>query len=225
MSWPRCESPGPNMKILLLGGNGAVGRLALDDFLNANHDVKALVRNAATLPRKHPRLTVVEGDPSNAAELGNVLAGQDAVLSTIGARTNKKTTLRADVAMNLLAGMKKHGVRKLVWLDAAGVGSSKKFVQRSSFLMGRIIMPLFLDKMYEDAAVADALIEKSDRDWVIVRPMSFTNNAKTGKISVVTDMSLTVPLRLRMARSDVAAFLADQVLKDDYVGQMPIIYT
>lgn len=213
------------MKILLLGGNGAVGRLALDEFLNANHDVKALVRNAATLARKHVRLTVVEGDPSNAAELENVLAGQDAVLSTIGARTNKKTTLRAAVAMNVLAGMKKHGVRKLVWLDAAGVGSSKKFVQRSSFLMGRIIMPLFLDKMYEDAAMADALIEKSDRDWVIVRPMSFTNNAKTGKISVVTDMGLTVPLRLRIARADVAAFLADQVLKDDYVGQMPIIYT
>jgi hypothetical protein len=55
--------------------------------------------------------------------------------------------------------------------------------------------------------------------------MSFTNNAKTGNVSVVTDMSLTVPLRLRMARADVAAFLVAQVLKDDYVGQMPIIYT
>jgi putative NADH-flavin reductase len=213
------------MKILLLGGNGAVGQLALDEFLNANHDVKALVRNASTLTRKHARLTVVQGDPTNAADLENVLAGQDAVLSTIGARTNKKTTLRADVATNLLAGMKKHGVRKLVWLDAAGVGSSKKFVQRSSFLLGRIIMPLFLDNMYEDAAVADALIEKSDREWVIVRPMSFTNNAKTGRVSVVTDMSLTVQLRLRMTRADVAAFLVEQVLKDHYVGQMPIIYS
>jgi putative NADH-flavin reductase len=213
------------MKILLLGGNGAVGQLALDESLNANHDVKALVRNGSTLTRKHARLTVVEGDPTNAADLENVLAGQDAVLSTIGARTNKKTTLRADVATNLLAGMKKHSVRKLVWLDAAGVGSSKKFVQRSSFLLGRIIMPLFLDNMYEDAAVADALIEESDREWVIVRPMSFTNNAKTGKVSVVTDMSLTVPLRLRMARADVAAFLVEQVVKDDYLGQMPIIYT
>jgi putative NADH-flavin reductase len=213
------------MNILLLGGNGAVGQLALDEFLNANHDVKALVRSGSTLTRKHARLTVVQGDPTDAADLESVLAGQDAVLSTIGARTNKKTTLRADVATNLLAGMKKHGVRKLVWLDAAGVGSSKKFVQRSSFLLGRIIMPLFLNNMYEDAAVADALIEKSDREWVIVRPMSFTNNAKTGRVSVVTDMSLKVPLRLRMARADVAAFLVAQVLKDDYVGRMPIIYT
>jgi hypothetical protein len=60
---------------------------------------------------------------------------------------------------------------------------------------------------------------------VIVRPMSFTNHVKTGNISVVTDMSLTVQLRLRITRGDVAAFLVEQVVKDDYVGQMPIIFT
>jgi hypothetical protein len=41
--------------------------------------------------------------------------------------------------------------------------------------------------------VADDLIEKSGCKWVIVRPMSFTKGAKTGNISVITDMSLTVP--------------------------------
>ncbi len=167
----------------------------------------------------------MQGDPTNAADVEKLLAGQDVVLSTLGARTNKRTTLRADVARNLVAGMKRHGVRKLVWLDAAGVGSSKEFVQRSSFFFGRVIMPLFLDHMYEDAAVADDLIEKSGCKWVIVRPMSFTNGAKTGNISVITDMSLTVRLRLRIARADVAAFLVEQVVRDDYVGQMPVIFT
>jgi putative NADH-flavin reductase len=213
------------MKILFLGANGAVGQLALDDLLKANHEVTALVRNASTMPRRDPRLTVVEGEPTNAADLEKVLAGQDAVLSTLGARTNKKTTLRADVARSLTAGMEKHRVRKLVWLDAAGVGSSQEFVRRSSFLFGQIVIPLFLDNMYEDAAVADALIEQSGRDWVIVRPMSFTNGAKTGKVSIVTDMSLTVKLRLRIARADVAAFLVEQVVKNDYIWQMPVIYT
>jgi putative NADH-flavin reductase len=147
------------------------------------------------------------------------------VVSTLGVRKNKKTTVRTDVAMNLVAGMKKHRVRRLVWLDGAGVGSSKEFVQRSSFFFGRIVMPLLLNHMYEDAAVADALIEKSGCDWVIVRPMSFTNGTKTGNITVVTDVSLRVKLRLRIARADVAAFLVEQLMKDDYVGQMPIIYS
>ncbi len=213
------------MKILSLGANGAVGQLALNDLLNANHEVTALVRDTSSMNRKHPQLTLVQGEPTNTADLDRLLAGHDAVLSTLGARTNKRTTLRTDVATNVIAGMKRHGVRKLVWLDAAGVGSSKEFVQRSSFFFGRIIIPLFLNHMYEDAAVADELIEKSGCDWVIVRPMSFTNRVKTGNISIVTDMSLTVQLRLRITRADVAAFLVEQVVNDDYVGQMPIIFT
>src|SRR6266487_1522237 len=213
------------MKILVLGANGAVGQLAIDQLLSASHEVKALVRNASTLPKKHPLLTVVQGDPTNAADLHRLLAGQNAVLSTLGVRKNKRTTLRTDVARTLLAGMKKHGVRKLVWLDGAGVGSSKEFMQRSSFLFGRILMPLFLNHMYADAAVADSLIEKSGCDWVIVRPMSFTNGPKTGNITVITDMSTTVKLRLRISRADVAAFLVEQLVTDHYVRQMPIIYT
>src|SRR5882757_9970349 len=149
------------MKILSLGANGAVGQLALDDLLKANHEVTALVRNASAILKKNPRLTIVQGDPTNATDIEKLLAGYDAVLSTLGARTNKRTTLRTEVARNLVVGMKKHGVRKLVWLDAAGVGSSKEFVQRSSFFFGRIIVPLFLNHMYEDAAVADNIIERS----------------------------------------------------------------
>ena len=213
------------MKILHLGANGAVGQIALDDLLKANHDVTALVRNASTLQRKHPRLKVVQGEPANAADLDSLLAGQEAVLSTLGVRKNKRTTVRTDVARNLVAGMNRHRVRKLVWLDGAGVGSSKEFVQRSSFFFGRIIMPLLLNHMYADAAVADALIEKSDSDWVIVRPMSFTNNPKTGNVTVIIDMSRPARLRLRITRADVAAFLVEQLIKDDYVGQMPVIFT
>ena len=142
------------MKILVLGANGAVGQLAIDQLLSASHEVKALVRNASTLPKKHPLLTVVQGDPTNAADHHRLLAGQNAVLSTLGVRKNNRTTLRTDVARTLLAGMKKHGVRRLVWLDAVGVGSSKTFAQRSSLFYGRIIMPLFLNNMFEDAAVA-----------------------------------------------------------------------
>lgn len=213
------------MKVLVLGGNGAVGQLAISELLLANHEVTALVRNASSLQRNHPHLTVQQGDPTNPAALESFLPGQDAVLSMLGVRKNKKTTVRTDVARSLVAGMRRHGVRKLVWLDAAGVGSSKEFIERSSFLFGRILMPYFLNHMYEDAAVADALIEKSGCDWVIVRPMSFTNGPKTGKVSVVTDMNSKVKLRLRMSRADVASFLVEQLVTDHYIRQMPIIFT
>ena len=213
------------MKILLLGPNGAVGQIVLEELLKSNHEVTALVRNATAIQTKHPQLSVMQGTPTYAVDLDEALVGQDAVLSTLGARTNARTTLRKDVAENLAAGMKKYGVRRLIWLDAAGVGSSKEFVQRSSFLFGRIIMPLFLNHMYDDAALADAIIEKSGCEWVIARPMSFTNGRETGKLSIVTDMNLTVRLHLRISRADVAGFLVEQLAKDSYVGKMPVIFT
>jgi uncharacterized protein YbjT (DUF2867 family) len=37
------------MKTLVLGANGAVGQLVLNDLLEANHEVTALVRNASAL--------------------------------------------------------------------------------------------------------------------------------------------------------------------------------
>jgi putative NADH-flavin reductase len=213
------------MKILLLGATGAVGKLVLDQLLREGHHVTAMVRNASLVQMAHPRFNLVQGEATVGTDIERFLAGQDAVISTIGAPTNKKTTLRTDVATNLAAGMNKHGVGRLVWLDAAGVGSSKKFVQRSSFIFGRILMPMFLDRMYEDAAVADSIIEKSGCEWVIVRPMSFSYGPKAEKITVVTDMTLTVPLRLRISRADVASFLVEQLVKDEYVGKMPVIYS
>ena len=82
------------MKVVVLGPNGAVGQIVLDHLLKLNHEVKALVRNAATIQMKHPRLTLVQGAPTAREDLEDALAGQDAVLSALGARTNKKTTLR-----------------------------------------------------------------------------------------------------------------------------------
>lgn len=213
------------MRVAVVGANGAVGQLAIADLLQANHEVKALVRNASTMQIRHQRLTVEQGDPANASDVERLVVGQDAVLSTLGVRKNKKTTVRTDVARNLVSLMKKHVVHKLVWLDAAGVGSSKEFIERSSFLFGRILMPYFLNHMYEDAAVADALIESSGSDWVIVRPMSFTNGLKTGKVSVITDMNSGVKPRLRISRADLAAFLVEQLVTERYVRQMPIIFT
>ena len=72
------------MKILSLGANGAVGQLAIDDLLNANHEVTALVRNGSSMNRKHPQLTVVQGEPTNAADLEKVLAQQDVVRVQVG---------------------------------------------------------------------------------------------------------------------------------------------
>ena len=47
-------------------------------------------------------------------------------------------------AQAVIAAMKKQGVKRLIWLSAGGVGDSAPQIIRASFVLVRIILPLFL---------------------------------------------------------------------------------
>jgi uncharacterized protein YbjT (DUF2867 family) len=53
------------MNVLVLGANGTVGQIVIVELLKSNHEVTALARNAGAIQLKHPRLTVVQGTPTN----------------------------------------------------------------------------------------------------------------------------------------------------------------
>ena len=57
------------MNVLVLGANGAVGQNVIVELLKANHEVTAMARNAGAIPLQHPRLTVVQGTPTNREDL------------------------------------------------------------------------------------------------------------------------------------------------------------
>jgi putative NADH-flavin reductase len=64
-----------------------VGATLLDQALAAGHDVRALVRDPARLPtppRSVDRLAVTRGDAADPTAVKEVVAGCDAVLSTLG---------------------------------------------------------------------------------------------------------------------------------------------
>ena len=56
------------------------------------------------------------------------VAGQDAVLSALGTRSTKPTTLFSASTANLVGAMKKLGVRRLVCITGVGSGDSKGHV-------------------------------------------------------------------------------------------------
>ncbi len=60
------------MKILLLGATGRTGKLVLQKALNKGYQVTCLARNSNRIS-KQDRLTIVEGNPTNEMDLGNVI--------------------------------------------------------------------------------------------------------------------------------------------------------
>lgn len=161
------------MRIAVFGANGPTGRLLTDQALAAGHRVAAVTRRPDSFPLHHDRLDVVGADVLDAAAVDAVVAGRDAVLSTLGVPAGKEpiTTYSQGVA-NVITAMKRHGVRRLAVVSSSGV--DPRPYSDGGFVFNRVLLPYLtgvLGKtMYDDMRRMEALIRASDLDWTIVRP-------------------------------------------------------
>jgi putative NADH-flavin reductase len=210
------------MKLLVLGGTGATGKLLVDQALARGHHVTALVRDPASLPAKHDRLVVKQGKATVAADVAGVMAGHDAVVSVLGPRQGKDPVVK-ETADAVVAAMQHHAVKRVIWLSAGGVGDSRPTINAASFVFGRIILPLFLRHPYANHALAEDKLRASGLDFTVVRPLQLMDKS-TGR--PVTATLPDKPVRgLKITRGEVAGFMLDELEKRAYVGQMPLLWT
>ena len=207
------------MKVLIIGATGGTGRQLVEQALTAGHDVTALVRDPEKIRARHERLRVVHGDILDFNSLDWAVAGQEAVLSSLGTKSVfKRAIVFSEGASNLLRAMTKHGVRRLICITGIGAGDSRG---HGGFFYDKIILPIVLKRIYQDKDKQEELIRKSDRDWTIVRPGFLTNGPPKGNYRVLTDLTgVTVG---RISRADVAAFMLAQLNSDRYLRQIPLL--
>ena len=202
------------MKVLIIG---ATGQILMREALAQGHEVTALARNPSALAPEDHRLRVLHGNALDASSVGTAVAGQDAVLSALGTRSARPTTLFSESTHNVISAMNKHGVRRLVCISGIGAGDSKGHV---GFLYDRIMLPFVVKNIYEDKTRQEEAIKQSDLDWVIVRPARLTDEPAKGEYSVFLDGSYTAT---KISRADVADFMLAQLTDDTYVHKMPVI--
>jgi putative NADH-flavin reductase len=205
------------MKVLIIGATGATGRVLMREALEQGHEVTALARNPSALAPEDHRPRVLQGNALDASEVEAAVAGQDAVLSALGTRSTRPTTLFSQSTHNLISAMNKHGVRRLVCITGIGAGESKGHV---GFLYDRIMLPFVVKNIYEDKNRQEEAIKQSDLEWVIVRPARLTDEAAKGEYRVYLGGSYTAKT---ISRADVAAFMLAQLTDETYVHKMPVI--
>jgi putative NADH-flavin reductase len=200
------------MNVIVFGSTGGTGRHLVDLALAQGHTVTAFARNPAALALGHAKLRVVQGDVMDASAVEGAVRGHQAVLSAIGAGA-KRSTVRAEGTRNIVRGMEKAGVRRLVSQSSIGVGDSRGNL---TFLLTYVIGPLFLRHAFSDHEVQERYIRESRLDWIIVRPGNLTNGARTGLYRhgfPVTDRTT----KLKISRADVADFMLKQLTDDTYL--------
>jgi uncharacterized protein YbjT (DUF2867 family) len=211
------------MRVLVIGATGNLGTEVVRQALEAGHDVTGLARNPSAIAIEHDSLRVTSGDVKDAASLEQAIADQDAVISCLGTKDRKDSTLRSDGARSTIAAMREHGVKRLIVFSAFGVGDSAAQLKRKSFLFGRIIQPLLLKAPFEDMAKMEEEVRASGLDWTIVRPSALTKKAATGAVKAAVEDGETVGGSIPYA--DVASFMVEQLASDRYVGKAPAIST
>ena len=160
---------------------------------------------------------MLQGNALDASSVEAAVAGHDAVLSALGTRSARRTTLFSESTHNLISAMNKQGVRRLVCISGIGVGDSKGHV---GFLYDRIIRPFVVKNIYDNKERQEEAIKQSNLDWVIVRPARLTDEPAKGEYSVYLGGSYTAKT---ISRADVAAFMLAQLTDDTYVRKTPVI--
>jgi UDP-glucose 4-epimerase len=111
------------MRVLVTGGNGAVGRDLVPALLARGHAVTVLDRQLGALaPLTAPRLTLVEGAVEDPAALARALAGAQAVVHLAWSFSDDpRTLLEQDLRGHqlLLDACRAGGVEQLVYASSA----------------------------------------------------------------------------------------------------------
>jgi len=202
------------MRIVVFGGTGSVGRLVVEQALAQGHDVTVLTRGRAAQDR--PRLEVVQGDVFDVRAVAPVVAGQDAVVVTLGA--GRKGGVRARGTATVIEAMHQTGVRRLVVQSTLGVGESRTNLD---LVWKHLMFGLLLRRAYADHVEQEHLTRVSGLDWTIVRPGAFTDGPRTGGYR----RGLEPGQRTSMAvsRADVAEFVVEQLTDDTWLRRTPAL--
>jgi hypothetical protein len=148
------------MKVVIFGAAGQTGKHLVRQALDAGHSVTAFVRDPAKLGVTHTNLRIVQGTSTDAAAVERAVEGQDAVISALGQVKPFQPGLMVQTATNIVNAMKKHGVKRLVYLTGAGVTTPK---DPPSFA-ARVIVPLMkvvAGPMLEDSAAGVRLDDRA----------------------------------------------------------------
>lgn len=206
------------MKLTVFGASGRTGRLVVEQALSTGLEVTAFVRDPARLPLAHERLRIVAGTVRDATRVAEAVRGADAVASTIGPLRGEPAGIMTAAAGNIVATMRAHGVRRLVYMTGAGAVQP----QDPPALAPRIMLPLmrlFARAMLDDAERGVATVSGSGLDWVIVRAPRLSDAPARGRYR----HGYIKPTLQALSRADVAAFILRQIGDDTYLHQMPIV--
>lgn len=204
-------------KIAVIGGTGKAGKYLVSELLKRRIPIHLLVRITSHVKLTDPLVETVIGDARDYPSVLELLDGCDAVISTLG-QPQGESSIFSDAAKNILRAMEETGVKRylvIAGLNVDAPGDRKSEQVRFS-----------TDWMYhnypettKDRQVEFDLLRNSSVDWTMVRLPMIIQTEEHFPVAV----SLTDCPGDRISAADLAHFLVDQLISEEYVRKSPFI--
>lgn len=177
------------MRLVIFGANGPTGRQATEQAIAEGHTVTAVTRRPEEFPLSDPRLRVVGADVLDPAAVERAVAGQEAVISTLGVPYSRTpVTVYSEGITHITQAMTKHGVRRLVCVTSTvlfGVPAPGE-----TFFFRKVLEPFIARTVgrtvYDDMRRMEETVRDSDRAWTIIRPAGLFDSDAVSDYQVAT---------------------------------------
>lgn len=208
------------MKLVIFGAAGGTGHILVEQALEKGHEVTAFDRQPGALTIQHPKLSVVQGDVFDPAQVEAAIAGQDVVICVLGVKPGSTVPVCSVGTKNIIAAMQKLGVKRFVCQSSFTVASLDGEWREAPWVLP-LILPFFpkVKATFADQVKQEQFVRQSDLDWTLVRPARLINEPAKGTYRVGDP--LKIGLNSKISRADVAGFLLKQVSDDTYIHWVP----
>ncbi len=241
------------MKVLVLGGTGATGRLVIGELLERGHGVVAIVRSAERVPeavRAHERLRVMVGTAldMDAEALAEIVSGCEACVSCLGHAVSVRgiwgppyrlvrDSVRRVCEAAAAEGEARAAPFRVVLMNSTGCrapGERVSMAQRVVVGLVRVLVPPHADNESAARYLRGLNLELgsgsgSGVEWCVVRPDGLTD--AEGPSEAVIHPS---PVRSaifdpgKTSRANAARFMAELAAGGEawqaWRGRSPVIY-
>ncbi len=203
------------MNLSIFGATGMVGKQLVQQALFNNHHVKAFGRNVYTtdLP-ENKDLELVQGALFDGSEVYNAIKGCDAVLSAIGGGFDGSDKTRTLGMKNIIAQMKKAGVKRIIAIGGMGVLNATE----DKLILDSEDYPQEYVPVGKEHQKAWEYLKESELDWTFVCPPEIVDESPTGAYITSANYAPS-PNNNRINAGDLAMFMLNELSKNEYVKQ------
>ena len=206
--------------IALFGASGQTGQQFLEKALAAGYKVKALVRTPEKITQQSPNLSLIKGDVLNPQNVADTVAGCDLVVSLFGHVKDSPEWLQTNGTKNIVAAMRKNGLKKIVSLSGGGLPFPEKDQPKFADKLIKFIMGIAVPKILNDAIAHHKALQESGLDWIIVRGPRLNNDSPK---SIYRVGWVGVNASTKISRADLADFIVTQIEDNTFLKQMPFV--